>query len=98
MLLLSAFGPLLLIVIVGALLFHVAVVLTHVLTPLFASVTFKLTTYVHPSFNVFVHVLFVPFDTLVYDCNAVHAQLAHSYISYLNVHPHVSLPLNVYVT
>ena len=78
MLLLSAFGPLLLIVIVGALLFHVAVVLTQSLAVLFASVTFKLTTYVHPSFNVFVHVFAVHDGTLLSVFNAVHAQLLHS--------------------
>ena len=78
MLLLSAFGQLLLIAIVGFTLFHVAVVLTHVLTPLFASVTFKLTVYVHPSPNVFVHVLFVHAGTLLSVFNALHAQLPHS--------------------
>ena len=76
-LLLSAFGPLLLIAIVGFTLFHVAVVLTHVLVALFASVTFKLTTYVHQSANVFVHVLFVHAVVHVVN-NALPAQLAHS--------------------
>ena len=29
--------------------------------------------------------------------NALHAQLPHSYIAYVKLPPHVSLPLNVYV-
>ena len=94
----SAVAPLLLILtLLGATFFHVAVLLTQSLTSLFASVIFKLTVYVHGSVNVFVHVLSVHAVTLLYVSNALHPQLFHSYIVYVRLHHHISLPLNVYV-
>lgn len=75
---------------------HTHVLTTHVLHDPFPSVTFKLTTYVHGSFNVFLYVLLFHAAVHVFT-NCVHAQLLHSYNTYVKFPFHASLPLNVYV-